>query len=92
MNLEFNETKGDIWYLAEELAPHYCAVKRADGLIELWTANKLSQIAVVPDDENWTASQLCKLGKVSREAFANGVAFGEAQVRRDIRSALGIDE
>jgi hypothetical protein len=92
MELEFSEAHGDKWYLAEELAPHYSAVKRKNGLIELWTGNKLKLIAVISEDENWTAPQLCKLGKVSTEAFSNGVDFGEAQAKREIRSALGIEE
>lgn len=90
MALKFNEAAGDTWHLADGLAPHYCAVKRASGVIELWTADKFKQITVVGDDENWTARQLCKLAMVSSDAFAEGVDFGDAQARREILSLIHI--
>ena len=90
MRLHFDENSGDQWHLMDELAPHYRAIKKLDGTIELWTDDAEQQIAILSAEDDWTANQLRKLAAVYQDAFAEGENFGEDQARRSIRGALGI--
>jgi len=86
MRLLFNKKDGDQWHLKDELAPQFCAIKRRDGAVELWTDDAERRITVGSAVENWSARQFRKLAKVFQDAFAESESFGRAQFAATSRS------